>query len=181
VVVESSRSSSKASVYNRRSNPAVCAMLARQMPQRLALAALVVVVLLVIAACKKESAPPSSGPVPPATPAPAAQPVLTTTTIANQSEAAYDARKYFRNRCQVCHGEDGKGDGPGAAALNPKPRDYTNAAWQMSVTDDYLMKIIVKGGAAVGKSPGMPPNPDLESKADTVREIVKIVRSFKGK
>lgn len=48
------------------------------------------------------------------------------------------------------------------AAAGPVP--YTDAAWQASVKDDDLRKVIVKGGAAAGKSALMPPNPDLEAK-----------------
>jgi hypothetical protein len=35
------------------------------------------------------------------------------------------------------------------------------------------------GGPAVGKSPAMPGNPDLQSKPEVVKELVKIVRAFK--
>ncbi|HEY7711045.1 MAG TPA: CopD family protein [Candidatus Entotheonella sp.] len=31
----------------------------------------------------------------------------------------------FQTHCAVCHGEAGRGDGPGAAGLNPKPADLT--------------------------------------------------------
>lgn len=92
-----------------------------------------------------------------------------------------EAQKMFRARCVACHGERGKGDGPGSAALNPKPRDYTNVAWQRSVTDEQIKSTIVMGGAAVGKSPIMPANPDLQSKEDVVAGLVTIVRSFGGK
>lgn len=30
----------------------------------------------------------------------------------------------FQQNCVVCHGADGRGDGPGAAELNPKPTDF---------------------------------------------------------
>lgn len=89
-----------------------------------------------------------------------------------------ESRDIFTKRCAACHGETGRGDGPAAANLNPKPRDYTNAAWQASVTDDQLRSIIVSGGFAVGKSPLMPPNPDLESSPAVVEGLVGIVRSF---
>jgi cytochrome c553 len=89
-----------------------------------------------------------------------------------------ESRDIFAKRCAACHGETGRGDGPAAANLNPKPRDYTNAAWQASVTDDQLRSIIVSGGFAVGKSPLMPPNPDLESSPAVVEGLVGIVRSF---
>jgi mono/diheme cytochrome c family protein len=88
------------------------------------------------------------------------------------------AKEMFDSRCAACHGTAGKGDGPGAAALNPKPRNYTDKAWQASVTDEQIKKTIVYGGAAVGKSPIMPASPDLDSKPEVVEGLVKIVRSF---
>lgn len=33
-------------------------------------------------------------------------------------------KELFDTNCQSCHGADGKGDGPGGAALNPKPRNF---------------------------------------------------------
>jgi len=87
------------------------------------------------------------------------------------------AKELFATRCTPCHGASGKGDGAAAAALNPKPRDYTNKEWQASVTDEQLKKVIVGGGASVGKSAAMPPNPDLEGKPD-LDGLVAVVRSF---
>jgi len=37
---------------------------------------------------------------------------------------------------------------------------------------------VIYGGAAVGKSPQMPAQPQLEEKTELLRELVKIVRSF---
>jgi hypothetical protein len=73
---------------------------------------------------------------------------------------------------------DGKGNGPAAITLNPKPRNYTDPAWQKSVTDDHIREIIVKGGAALGKSPNMLANPDLGDKPAVVDALVRKVRSF---
>lgn len=94
------------------------------------------------------------------------------------SGAAQEARNLFNSLCSTCHGQGGQGDGSGAAALNPKPRNYTDKAWQARVTNDEIRKIIVEGGAAVGKSPQMPANPNLRDRPDVVEELVKIVRSF---
>lgn len=102
-------------------------------------------------------------------------------TAASGGEAAEQAKNLFKTRCVICHGESGKGDGPTAAALNPKPRDYTDAEWQKSVTDADLAKIIVEGGPAVGKSALMPANPDLKDKPEVVNELVKIIRDFAPK
>ena len=96
------------------------------------------------------------------------------------SDAAVEAANVkFKTLCITCHGAGGKGDGVAAANLNPKPRDYTNAEWQDSVTDEYLASIIVGGGPSVGKSVLMPPNPDLKDKPDVVKALVQKVRGFR--
>jgi len=89
-------------------------------------------------------------------------PVQTTVTVV---PPAAQAKEIFATRCTPCHGADGRGDGAASASLNPKPRNFHDAAWQSSVTDDYLTKIVQFGGAAVGKSPAMPANPDLRDAA----------------
>ena len=85
----------------------------------------------------------------------------------------------FATVCATCHGSDGTGNGPAAETLKPKPRNYTDAAWQASVTDDDLRKTILKGGQGVGKSPMMPGNPQLESQPEVLDGLVKIIRNFK--
>ena len=39
-----------------------------------------------------------------------------------------DGRQMFTEYCAACHGKSGKGDGPAAAALTPKPSDLTQFA-----------------------------------------------------
>jgi cytochrome c553 len=89
-----------------------------------------------------------------------------------------EAREAFNSRCAACHGTEGKGNGPAAAALNPKPRNYTDKTWQKAVTDEQIKKTIIMGGAAVGKSPIMPASPDLDSNPQTLEGLVAIVRQF---
>lgn len=36
----------------------------------------------------------------------------------------------FVQNCATCHGNDGKGDGPAGAALNPKPRNLVEGPWK---------------------------------------------------
>ena len=92
--------------------------------------------------------------------------------------ATKEADEIFKARCALCHGPGGKGDGPTAAALNPKPRNLTDAAWQKSVADAHIETIVLNGGPSVGKSPLMPPNPDLSGKPDVVKALRQIVRHF---
>ena len=93
-------------------------------------------------------------------------------------DATAEAAEIYETRCAVCHGMSGDGDGTGSASLDPKPRKLTDPEWQESVTDDYIAKIIVYGGAAVGKSPTMPGNPDLDAKPAVVNAIVTYVRDL---
>lgn len=92
-----------------------------------------------------------------------------------------EALEVFQTVCAVCHGERGDATGPASASLKPTPRNFADPAWQASVTDEHLSTTIVKGGPAVGKSPLMPPHPNLEQKPQVVAELVKLVRGFGAK
>jgi cytochrome c553 len=127
---------------------------------------LIVAILALAAGCGKKS------------PTPQAEPSGTTTEVAVAVSPAVEAQTTFKTICAVCHGESGLGNGPGAAALNPKPRNYTDKSWQASVTDQQLTQTILMGGAAVGKSPAMPAQPQLKEKPEVVAEMVKLIRTF---
>jgi len=88
------------------------------------------------------------------------------------------AKTIFQQRCSTCHGTAGKGDGPASATLNPRPRAFGDKEWQKSVTDEHIEKIIKEGGAAVGKSPLMPPNPDLVDKPEVIKGLRSLVRQY---
>jgi mono/diheme cytochrome c family protein len=45
--------------------------------------------------------------------------------LAGKLEAAKDGKNIFQTYCVTCHGDKGKGNGPSAAGLNPKPADLT--------------------------------------------------------
>lgn len=108
----------------------------------------------------------------------AAEPTPAPTPSAEPSDPVAEAAEIFQSRCTVCHGEKGHGDGPGSAALEPKPRNLSSPEWQTSVTDEHIQKIIVYGGSAVGKSATMPANPDLDARPEVVAELVKVVRGL---
>jgi mono/diheme cytochrome c family protein len=89
-----------------------------------------------------------------------------------------EAEQLFIQTCARCHGFDGSGRGEVAEMLEVKPRDYTDAKWQATITDDEIKRIIIEGGAAVGKSKLMPPNPTLKDRPEIVAELVQIIRGF---
>lgn len=128
--------------------------------------ALLVLSVVAMSACKPPAAPSNTSDDPPRAAASAATP-----------EA--EAQQIFTGRCAVCHGATGVGDGPGAAALTPRPRNFHDAAWQASVTDAQIEQIIRVGGAAVGKSAAMPPNADLEGKPAVVAALRAYIRGLR--
>lgn len=115
---------------------------------------------LLTLACNKSTSPPSPSSPPTAEPARA------------------EAKALFETRCVLCHGARGGGDGPAAVALNPKPRNFQDKSWQTSITDPQIEAIIKGGGPAVGKSPSMPPNPDLVDKPAVLSALVAHIRSL---
>jgi mono/diheme cytochrome c family protein len=61
----------------------------------------------------------------------------------------------YKEYCSQCHGAEGKGDGPAASSLEPKPAIHANIAFDQ-VPMEYLYNVINHGGRAVGKSTNMP-------------------------
>lgn len=51
----------------------------------------------------------------------------------------------YDRQCVACHGKSGKGDGPAAVALNPRPANLTDAARMAELTDDALERLIADG------------------------------------
>ncbi|HPF15750.1 MAG: cytochrome c [Planctomycetes bacterium] len=84
---------------------------------------------------------------------------------------------FVEKGCVLCHGEKGDGDTPTGKALTPPPRNYTDAKWQASVTDDHIKKVVKEGGAANGLSPTMAAYPDTTDQQLT--ELVAFIRSVK--
>ncbi len=63
-------------------------------------------------------------------------------------------RAIFNARCTLCHGDTGKGDGRMSKVItSPPPFNLTLSA----IPKSYVIKIISQGGAALGRSPQMPP------------------------
>jgi mono/diheme cytochrome c family protein len=86
-------------------------------------------------------------------------------------KAKYDAN------CVGCHGTTGKGDGPAAAALNPKPQDHTDGKVMNALSDKYLFDIIKDGGAAMKKAPFMPAS-NKKLTDQEIWDVVAYIRSL---
>ena len=92
--------------------------------------------------------------------------------------AANPVMEKYQTFCSACHGANGASDGPAAMAMNPKPRNLTDPAWQDSVDDARIYKVLKEGGTAIGISATMAAWGGVLSD-DEINEMVKIVRSFR--
>lgn len=64
--------------------------------------------------------------------------------IAASDESIAAGAELFATNCAICHGENGEGDGPAAASLDPKPADL-HADHVQSLTDGGFFYIISHG------------------------------------
>jgi high-affinity iron transporter len=81
----------------------------------------------------------------------------------------------YLQHCSGCHGDSGKGDGPGARNINPKPIDHTNAQYMAGLSDRHLFTVVRWGGRDVGK-PAMPPFPNLSD--DEIKHLIAFMRAL---
>ena len=71
-------------------------------------------------------------------------------------EANVDRGKVvYEQYCAQCHGATGKGDGPAASGLSPKPAVHTKIPFE-KLPMEYLYNVVYYGGRSVGKAPTMP-------------------------
>lgn len=126
--------------------------------------------ICLLASCKDQPAP-----VVVIAPIAVAAPVAAAPAAVDNAAAA---KEMFATRCTPCHGPSGGGDGPASAGLTPKPASFASADWQKGASDAHIEKVILYGGMAVGKSPAMPPNPDLGSKPELVTALRAYLRTL---
>lgn len=66
--------------------------------------------------------------------------------LANDPAAIASGNEAYVALCSQCHGEDGRGKGPDASGLNPRPADFTDQEQMQAHTDGYLFWRISDGG-----------------------------------
>ncbi len=70
--------------------------------------------------------------------------MLTSSVVASAPPPAYEGLKLYVSYCQLCHGVEGKGDGPLAKAMKISPANLTTTI--RSRSDTILTKIITGEG-----------------------------------
>lgn len=75
----------------------------------------------------------------------------------------------WRNQCAVCHGAQGKGDGPQGPMF--KAADLGREDWQAKVNDEEIAATILNGKGRM---------PKFDLPADIVQGLVARIRTFRG-
>ncbi len=93
--------------------------------------------------------------------------------LASDLKVTKDAKIVFTTNCSSCHGDKGEGNGPAAAALNPKPKNLTSGKVQEQ-SDGAIFWKITTG------------NPPMVSWKDALTEkqrwgLVNYIRQLKKK
>lgn len=90
--------------------------------------------------------------------------------------SAEGSKLFHESGCATCHGASGKGDGEIAAALDPKPRNFTSYT-EMARLPDLQMEQSIRSGKAGTAMPAF--GDQLNDKQ--IREIIVYLRSLYAK
>jgi mono/diheme cytochrome c family protein len=93
--------------------------------------------------------------------------------------ASNEGEAIFQTRCFVCHGREGKGNGPASSGLGSAVRDLTSPSWQDATSDETVRSVIRNGAQAIGGSVAMAPNRDLSDAQ--IQSLVRYIRQFRQK
>ncbi len=72
-------------------------------------------------------------------------------------------KKLFEEKCQLCHGAKGEGNGPAAVAYNPRPANFTDPNFWKNNPEKKIAEA-VKNGYKI-----MPP---VDLKPDEIKAII---------
>ena len=79
----------------------------------------------------------------------------------------------FTQRCVLCHGPDGHGDGPASKGLKPQPRNFHDAAYMSTRTDAELLTTIHQGKGPMPRWQGVLSESEMVAVLKHIRELGK--------
>jgi mono/diheme cytochrome c family protein len=93
-----------------------------------------------------------------------------TNPIPKDQASVNQGQSLFNTNCAMCHGQQGKGDGPVASAFIPQPADLTSSEVQ-SLTDGDIFLVITNGFSTM-------PSFRKQLVPDERWQIINYVRTF---
>jgi mono/diheme cytochrome c family protein len=81
-------------------------------------------------------------------------------------------KSIFENKCQLCHGVSGKGDGPAAAAMDPRPANFTNPEFWQGNVEQKITETVRRG---------KPPMPAFDLTDQEIKAVIDYMRHAFGK
>ena len=76
----------------------------------------------------------------------------------------YEAgRSIYLNKCQICHGYHGDGNGPAGVSLTPKPRNFTNPRFWNDKTAETITFTVTHGA---------PPMPAFQLRPQDIQALI---------
>ena len=100
-----------------------------------------------------------------------------TNPFAGDHEAAEAGAEIYEVNCASCHGPEGKGDGPAAEPLDPKPADLSDAHLMEDMSDGALFWRVSEGGMMEPFNSLMPAWKDTLSE-DEIWQVIAYIREF---
>lgn len=101
--------------------------------------------------------------------------------LAQPSDGLQRGQTLYREHCMDCHGTTGKGDGPKAPFLSPRPGNLISAATSAK-TDKELLRTIAQGKPRTAM-PGWKealPDEDQQAVLQYIRSLIQFSRSPAG-
>jgi mono/diheme cytochrome c family protein len=99
------------------------------------------------------------------------------------SPASPLGKNIYTARCAMCHGSDGKGDGPYAALLSPRPRDFTGGKYKFRSTESGSLPTDADLERTTRFGLHGTTMPDLQDyiSGDSLQAVVAYIKSFSGR
>lgn len=93
-------------------------------------------------------------------------------SVQGTDDNPFDQGKHlYTQKCQICHGVKGNGDGPAAAAFSPGPADFAASSFWETYNEKAIAGIIEKGRGQM---------PAFHLTSDETQAVIKYMsRSFK--